>query len=513
MSDSIQMDVSRRSAADAAGERRWTSRKWRLRGLAILLGLLPVVAAELTLRALGLPRQSPRMDPFVDLNALEPLFVRSAKTGDAMRMSIGEERMNLFRPASFEMPKPPATFRVFALGGSTTQGEPYSTETAFPKWLELSLQAALPERRVEVVNCGGLSYASYRVLAVLREVIEYQPDLVVVYTGQNEFLERRTYDGYEPGTWLSAARGRATQLRLVQVLRNSLVGATPAGAARVDPLVRDPTQLAREVDALLDYRGGLDDYRRGELQRVAVVDHLAWNVSEMIATCRDHKLPIALVAPVTNLLDCPPMKFEWDPRLTEEQRAQAEQLWQAARARSGVDRQAAMEACQAALAIDDGHAGAWFLLGRLQYEQGDYPQALSSLRSARDTDVCPLRATSAIRESILSVAAERGTPTLDADDMFSELSPHGIVGERWLVDHIHPSINGNQLLGRGLAEHLVASGIIEATREDWHNGLERVFAEHLSSLNEAYFHRGKQRLEGLLLWTEGRAKKVREAAE
>ena len=63
------------------------------------------------------------------------------------------------------------------LGGSTVQGRPFSIETAFSTWLELSLTAADPSRIWQVVNCGGVSYASYRLAPIVDESSCYKPDL------------------------------------------------------------------------------------------------------------------------------------------------------------------------------------------------------------------------------------------------------------------------------------------------------------------------------------------------
>ena len=57
------------------------------------------------------------------------------------------------------------------------------------------LPTADPSRKWEVINCGGISYASYRIAMLMEELIRYQPDLFVIYNGENEFLEHRTYEG------------------------------------------------------------------------------------------------------------------------------------------------------------------------------------------------------------------------------------------------------------------------------------------------------------------------------
>ncbi|MCA9133263.1 MAG: hypothetical protein KDA45_08910 [Planctomycetales bacterium] len=486
-----------------AGRIRNYRHPWRLRLAAILLGLLPFAMAEVGLHFLGLPRLPPPADPFVDLHNLRPLFTAQPNSG---RLEISPERLQLFRPASFQVDKPAKTFRVFALGGSTTQGEPYSTETAFPEWMRLSLAAAAPGRRYEVINCGGISYASYRVLAILREVLQYSPDLIVVYTGQNEYLERRSYEGYYQQSWGNRVLSGLYGLRIVQFAR-ALTGDV---ARRQEPLANNRTELEQEVEALLDYRGGMAQYERGAAWYGPVPQHFRWSLQQMVAACQAVHVPLILVRPVTNLLDCPPLKIQIDPSLSPASAEEFEEHWAAAKA--AADEPAdCLPHLQRALAIDSQHAGANFLLGRLQYDQKEYVAARQSLTRAKDNDVCPLRATSAIQDIVSQVASEHQVLLLDAEALFAERSPHGIVGENWLMDHIHPTLAGHQLLGEELARLCFRAGLAPSPPEDWQRRRQTLMAEHLSGLSEAYFHRGKQRLEGLLLWTQGRVQKVRDA--
>jgi hypothetical protein len=88
------------------------------------------------------------------------------------------------------------------MGGSTTYGHPYEDPTSFCGWLRELLNAAAPDHRWEVVNAGGISYASYRVALLMEELAGYQPDLFIIYSGHNEFLERRSYPQ------ISRCRGR-----------------------------------------------------------------------------------------------------------------------------------------------------------------------------------------------------------------------------------------------------------------------------------------------------------------
>jgi lysophospholipase L1-like esterase len=478
------------------------SRIWKFRLGAVLLGLLPWFIAELALRVFAIPTPS-AADPYVNLQNLQPLFQPSTDPGI---LEIGAERLNLFCPARFSKSKPNGTYRVFALGGSTTYGEPYRSETAFPKWLELNLQAAAPEQTVEVINCGGLSYASYRVLAILREVLQYNPDLIIVYTGHNEYLEQRSYaSALNQDSLLGRLVATPSRLRTVQLLQTAI------GRLTGPPLDRDAeksrTVMLTEVDALLDYNGGLENYHRNASWREPVVEHFRWNLRQMAVACKASKVPLVLVKPVANLLDCPPLKIEADLRLSESQRNQFETLWEQSRATE--ERQTAVDLLIQALRIDPQHAGANYLLGKLYSEQRKYDSAQTYLTLAKDWDVCPLRATTSLQQAVESTGTELSLPMVDAQKLFSELSKHKLVGDRWLVDHIHPTVEGHQKLGEALAEVVLAEGLRVSSNDDWRSARRELYETHMGSLGEAYYHRGKQRLEGLLLWTQGRAKKVR----
>lgn len=470
---------------------------WLFRCGALLLGLLPFVVIEGSLRVLDLPTRV-TADPFVDLHNLRPLFQQQTPGV----MEIAEERWNLFRPASFELPKPSNTVRIFALGGSTTQGEPYSTETSFAKWLEIDLQAAAPRQRIEVVNCGGLSYASYRVARILEEILQYEADLVVVYTGHNEYLERRSYQGLRGDALSAKWRSSINELRIVQLTRQLMVGAT--GDRFV---VKNPTELQTEVDALLDYREGLADYDRNAAWLVGVPQHFEWNIRQMMLACRAAGVPVVFMTPVSNLVDCPPFKIEISPELAGDDAARFEALWSSAR--SAEDPLEALEFAHSALELDPQHAGANYLVGKLYYERNETAAAEPYLTAARDQDVCPLRATSELVKIVREVAHAEGVPLLDAVHHFSEQSPGGLVGDNWLIDHVHPTVEGHRELARALSQLCLERELVAGEESDWRAEADRAALRHLEELGEAYFQRGAQRLEGLRLWTQGRANKLR----
>ena len=151
---------------------------------AIAVGVLPFLLFELTLWGCGWQGSDAVTDPYIGFTEIRPLFVVN---GEGSEYEIASNRMPLFCEAKFPAVKVADEFRVFCIGGSTVQGRPFAPDTSFPKWLQLRLEKIDPTRKWTVVNCGGVSYASYRLVPIVKEVLDYEPDLIVLYTGQNEF--------------------------------------------------------------------------------------------------------------------------------------------------------------------------------------------------------------------------------------------------------------------------------------------------------------------------------------
>lgn len=104
-----------------------------------------------------------------------------------------------FRSSSMKTAKKPAgTYRIFFLGGSTTEELYLPEEKTFPFLVEKKLSEAFPDRRFEAVNGGISGYLAADILALLiYKVMYYEPDLVVVMSGIND-LRYGTVPTYDP---------------------------------------------------------------------------------------------------------------------------------------------------------------------------------------------------------------------------------------------------------------------------------------------------------------------------
>ena len=474
---------------------------WKRTSLFALITILIIVIvfflAELFLVSFGLGNPTLEPDPFVGFSEIRPLFVLNQ---EASRYEITPSRMTFFYYDSFPSRKPPNEFRVFCLGGSTVAGRPYGIETSFTTWLQIGLHAADPGREWRTINCGGISYASYRLLPILKEILEYQPDMVIVLTGHNEFLEERTYAHVKhlPAV-LSWPYERITRLRSFTLMRRILQELIQMSSGRTP---NTGTVLASEVEAILDYRDGLERYHRDEEWRREVFRHFHYNINRMVQETNKAGVPLLLINPGCNLRDCPPFKSEHKDSLPCDEREAWRSLCAEAREYYRSDLSQSIALLENAIAIDDQHAGTFYELGKCYDANGMPERAHAAYQRARDLDVCPLRILEPMNQMILEIARREETPLVDAYHVLSENSRDRIPGNDTYLDHVHPTIRSHQLIANAILEELDRIGIIEM-KSDYEELLEETYKTHLDSLDDLYFAKGLATIDRVKAWTSG----------
>jgi hypothetical protein len=457
---------------------------------AVLLGLSLLILVEVVVRLFFAPAGGIELeDPYVSFEGTRPLFVPAA-SGE--RFETSSERLTFFQRDSFSAVKDAHTRRVFCLGGSTVQGRPYSIETSFTSWLELSLQAADPETDWEVVNCGGISYASYRLVPLMREMLEYAPDLFVIYTGHNEFLEDRTY---------GRIKKMPSVLKKVHRIMLKLQTYRLISTRRRQSFSR--SVLPVEVQAKLDYEQGLESYRRDDVWRNATIEHFRFNMESMVRMSLAADVPIILVNPVSNIRDCPPFKSEFSQALPEREVENVVELWEQASTLDWAHVGEKVNLLEQALAIEGRHAGLLYSAGKCYERMGRWAEAKERFMAAKEQDVCPLRILGPMREAIRELAGRYKVPLVDAEMIIEEQTDNAIAGNLWLLDHVHPTISGHQLIAKALHDEMVALKLVKSDG-DFEVRRRELWRRHLSSLDDIYYARGASRMKRLKEWSSGR---------
>jgi len=458
----------------------------------LVIVLLPLGLLEIVLRSYVPAPAAEPADSQISFSRLEPLFVPNS-TGTVL--TTNENRLVAFRAQSFAATKGPGTFRIFCMGGSTVQGRPYSVQTSFTAWLELSLQAADPTRDFEVINCGGISYASYRLVPIVGELLDYEPDLFIICTGHNEFLEDRTY-----------APLKKTPRVLVKLHRTLLHLRSYALAnhyIRRDSPNSPKTVLGPGVRTKLDLKASLAAYHRDDSWRDQIISDFRHNLEVMVQGAQQADVPVILVNPPSNLKDCPPFKSQPSPGLSEAQRQRVDRLRRQAGSLAWSDAYGKIACLKEAVEIDDRNAELLYLLGLCYERLGRAGEARPWYVRAKDEDVCPLRMLESMVRVVRDVADDRDIPLVEAHAILEAKTVDGILGDEWLLDHVHPSIKGHQLIAEALFQTMQRTGLVEDNTDRLVNRDER-WRRHLESLNDAYYAQGAARLERLRQWSRGR---------
>lgn len=87
----------------------------------------------------------------------------------------------------FLLAKKPGTMRIFLIGGSVAYNFGFYN-------FEDDLKAVIRDRDFEIISCGMGAYDSYRDMLVEKEILSYKPDLIIVFSGNNEFYSKAKFN-------------------------------------------------------------------------------------------------------------------------------------------------------------------------------------------------------------------------------------------------------------------------------------------------------------------------------
>jgi Flp pilus assembly protein TadD len=414
-------------------------------GLAVALVFFLTVEGVLYLA--GVQPLYERTDPYVGFAGYSPLFVERTTPDGEPVFATANAKFDWFNQQQFPVRKAQDVTRIFCLGGSTTYGRPYDDRTSFCGWLRAFLPAADPSRQWEVINAGGISYASYRVVRLMEELVRHEPDLFIIYTGHNEFLEKRTYDRLlSTPEFMRDLGSLASRLRLYSLL--------------FDLIYPKKDVLETEIDALLDNSVGPEDYHRDDLMRDAVLEHFRISLQRMTRIGQESGAEIIFVTPASNIRDFSPFKAEPSAGLDSARIRQIGLFKESIT--EHLDQQEPEQAAELAiraLAIDPRDAELLFLKGRALLALGRTDEARRAFIAARDEDIVPLRALTPVPGIVAEVASETDNGLVDFAGMIKQSSPGRIPGEEHFLDHVHPSIEVNRKLGLAMVDEMIEMGV------------------------------------------------------
>ena len=458
----------------------------------LLLGLgftiIFYILVELILMTAGVTPLYKRTDTSVGFSGYAPLFLKHSEPDGKQFYRTAHNKYEWFNMQRFPARKAKDVIRVFCIGGSTTYGRPYDDRTSFCGWLREFLPAVDPTHRWEVINAGGISYASYRAVRLMEELADYEPDLFIVYSGHNEFLEDRTYKKLlNVPKFVHSLGVQASRTRLYTVL--------------YDLIYKRDELLSTEVNALLDNSVGPEDYHRDDELRNSILDDYQKSLLLMTQISDRVGARLIFVTPASNIGDFSPFKSEPSANLGELDKRQVDSLKQIVSiALDNADFTRAEEIAREATTIDSRDADLLFMHAQALRALDRVDEAHKVFMQSRDEDVCPLRALTPAREIVTDVARSKNTGFVDFVGIVNKKSPDGIPGSELFLDHVHPTIEGNRLLALAIIREMVQEGMVSQSVTWNESVVDEISTKLENSLDEETHAMALRNLSKVLSW-------------
>jgi tetratricopeptide (TPR) repeat protein len=402
--------------------------------------------------------------PIVFFCALEG-GLRLAGFGESTDLFIPDDTAGFFRtnphftdpfiPASFGIQplnfriarhKQPNALRVFVLGESAAQGIP-EPEFGFASQLRAQLRARFPGRTVELFNLGITAINSHVVYRAARQAAAFEPDLFVVYMGNNEVVGPYgpgcAYLSATPPIWFIRASVRVRSTRTGQLLGQLLSRWLPSGSK------------AREWKGMETFA---DNSVRGNDPRLqAVYRNYSANLKDILDLAGRAGIRTVLATVIANLSDSPPFISLHRTDLSPADKTSWNTAFDAGTIAADLgDPASARIQYTDALRLDPEYAETHFRLGKLSEELGESAAARTHYLDALHWDALRFRPDTPLNEIVRKLARDSpGSAFLVDVARALGSDPQSVLplaGRDILFDHVHFNWEGNFRVAALLAD-------------------------------------------------------------
>lgn len=364
-----------------------------------------------------------------------------------------------FNYQEFALEKPPNGLRVFTIGGSSAWGFPWGARVAFPYALGQALQKALPERAVESINAAAMSYGSTRLKRLATEVLDHEADILIVFEGHNEFVERSLQRkvaespppalGFAP---LMRWRLYAALTRAWETMRREDIRGNAAEGRSVGELLG--------LDVVRETARYVDDSEKREAIRL-----FRDNYGAIVAATTRSGVRVVLCTVPANLAGWAPNQSVFDASVPAQTRREIEIATRAATARLDAGEPGEAVAILGPLvAKAPAYAETHFRIAQAYAALGRLDEARVSFARARDLDAMPTRVLGAINDAIRSFQGTPGVTVVDVEQLFEREAVGGLIGFDLIEDYVHPNPSGHRLIARALWKAILEEGLVGARR-------------------------------------------------
>ncbi|MBI1938306.1 MAG: hypothetical protein HYS25_09275 [Ignavibacteriales bacterium] len=298
---------------------------------------------------------------------------------------------------SFDLKKHGNVYRVFLLGEASVSGWPYSTNQSLQKKIEKITGENHKGKSAEIITLSFAGFNSSQALDLVKEIFEYKPDLIIIYTGHNEFY------GYNGCT---TTYGK-TNLFITEAVENIFIRSGIIKTISYDSKYDD-------LEVLLPLNAGEKILHPDQKKYVEIKEQFFTNISKIASLCKENKTELVISTLADNYM-LPPVGV-----MNLSENISADLIYNNARM---------------ALMRD-----------------GDQNEALNLFQKSKDMDALRLRIPEEFGAGIKQISSEQKILLADLKSEFMKQSTSRIPGNDLFGDYFHPNEKGLEIIARVYAE-------------------------------------------------------------
>ena len=410
---------------------------WAKLTLAVLGPLLLLLSLEGILRAVHFGRET-------------SFFIRDDQPG---WLRTNPRFTELFFPASFGLKplnfrlpkqKPPKSIRIFVVGESAAMGVPEPGFGITPQ-LQAQLRAAYPEKEIHVYNLGITAIDSHVVRRIVSEAAEYQPDLFVIYMGNNECV-----GPFGPSAVIAQQTLPAWLIHLRLWLKTTRTGQF---IEWIEMLCTPSAKHFEDWRGMERFAGNTVPHHDPRLRRIYA--NFSANLRNILVTAEKHGAKVVLSTVAVNFKFAP-FASEHGHSFSEEQQREWTRLQTRLVETIEFSEWADAEAATRKLKeLDSVFAETPFQGAEMLTHMGKRSEAMDQYHQALELDTLRFRADTTINQLIRDISRTNLARIAFVDTAahladLAEASPR--IDDPLFFEHVHLRWQGNYIVARGLAE-------------------------------------------------------------
>ena len=384
----------------------------------------------------------------------------------ASRYLEGYERVIAENHALLRQPPDERGFTIFFYGASTMEGFPFNPVATPATWNEAIFQTLYPNFKVNAVNFGKGGRKSDYILQAIKQSIKYQPDLMVVLFGHNEFLRSSSIkDEFGQNLLFNSSFVRLAHAG-IQAARESYQINRFRKEVLKDIKKQSKVEAKKKIEEKKKYEEKKDKPENffypldfdwvvpGSPGMKAKLSELKQNLKAMIAVARENNVPIVIATPPFNMKVKPyGNNFVAKDRIALEKWEEHAQKGVSLFREKQYDQ--ALEEFKQAEKIDNTNALLAFYMGESLERLGLFDRAVYYYNRANQYDLGKTRIIQKSEAIIRNTCRDNGVPYLNIHDIFIREVENGIVGFSLILDNAHPNLEGQYLLSVSLFRLIV----------------------------------------------------------